>query len=168
MFANGSKMPAVDVDRVLRTPALKPFRNAMLKCFALSLRSAYRLKWCGAMNKKRNGWMDTARSTASFLGAARYLADEYVKRGMSAGEFIDACNEMRPKSIKFVTCDLLPGIGSRVVAWVPEQQRERDKTWSAHMDSDGMAWITPQGEAPVVVLRSASDRERFMKANKVG
>jgi hypothetical protein len=169
LFANGCRLDKVDVDRILGTPSLKVFRVAMLKAFARAIRDTYRRMWCSAHNKRQNAWMDTPRSNAGFLKAAEYLAPEYAARGMTPTEFIEACNEMRPKSIKFVTSDLLGGaIGSRVAAWVPEEQRDRNKTWTAHVDNAGTTWITPAGEAsPIQVIRTVEDRERLLRSNRV-
>lgn len=169
LFANGSKIPAGDVTRLLNGASYKPLKKAMLQCFARSLRDTYRLKWCGAYNKRLNAWRDTPRSNSAFLKAAALLAEEYVKRGMTSSQFIDACDEMRPKAVRFIPVDMLATtIGPRVADWIPAEQRERAKPWSAHEDAEGTTWITPDGEgSPVLVIRSAADRERYLRQIKV-
>lgn len=169
LFANGTKIPGPDVTRLLQSSTYKPLKKAMLQCFARSLRDTYRMRWCSAWNRRMNAWKDTPRSNNAFLRAAELLAVQYADRGMTSNQFIDACDEMRPKSVRFVPVDMLAGaIGSRVADWVPPEQRERDKPWTAHVDNSGTTWITPQGEgAAVPVLRTAADRERFLRASKV-
>jgi hypothetical protein len=166
VFANGWRMEPTDVARILNTPSLKAFKTALLHCFAHSIRSAYRAKWCSVYKKLQNSWRDTPRSDKSFMRAAEYLAVEHCNRGMSSGQFIDAINEMRPKSIRFVTADLVGAMASRIEAWIPPEQREVNKGWTSHMDTQGVQWVTPVGEAPVIVLRTAQDREQFLRANK--
>jgi hypothetical protein len=168
LFANACRIPPEDVPRILETPSLRPLRRAMLHCFARSLRDCFRVRWCSAYNKRMNAWRDTARSNLALLKAAEYLAIEYAKRKMSANQFIDACDEMRPKSVRFVPVDMLSGaIGARVADWIPPEQRDRDRPWTQHTDDDGTNWVTPHGESPVPVIRTAADRERFLKANRI-
>lgn len=169
LFANSCRMPGSDVTRILETAMFKPLRKSMLQCFARSLRDTYRMRWCAAYNRKMNAWRDTPRSNNAFLRAAELLAREYASRDMTTTQFIDACDEMRPKSLKFVAVDMVGGaIGARVADWIPPEQRDRDKPWTSHVDQTGTQWITPQGEGDAVpVLRSAADRERFLKAHKV-
>lgn len=168
LFANGCRIPGPDVIRLLNTPSFKPLKKSMLHCFARSLRDTYKLRWCSAYNRRGNAWRDTPRSNSSLLRAAEFLAIEYAGRNMTANEFIDACDEMRPKSVRFVPVDMLGGaIGARVAAWIPPEQRERTKGWDSHVDNSGTQWVTPAGETPVVVIRTAADRERFLKAHKV-
>lgn len=168
LFANGCRIPGPDVIRLLESPSYKPLKKAMLQCFARSLRDSYRMRWCSAYNKRQSAWRDTPRSNSALLRAAEFLAIEYAGRGMSSNQFIDACDEMRPKSVRFVPVDMLgSAIGARVAAWIPPEQRDRSKSLTSHVDQSGTAWITPDGEAPVVVLRSAADRERFLRQHKV-
>lgn len=168
LFANGCRIPGPDVIRLLESSSYKPLRKAMLHCFARSLRDTYKLRWCSAYNRRQNAWKDTSRSNNALLRAAEYLAREYAGRGMTSNQFIDACDEMRPKTVRFVPVDMLAGaIGARVADWIPPEQRTRDKPWDSHVDGSGTQWVTPIGEAPVVVLRTAADRERFLRASKV-
>lgn len=167
VFANGCRLEQADVNRILSVPSLKVFRAAMLRCFARSIRDVYRMRWCAAHKKLANSWRDTSRSDSSFMKAAEYLAVEYINRGMSTSQFLDAVNEMRPRTLKFITADLVGSIGSRVAAWLPPEQRDTNKGWTSHMDTKGTQWVTPSGETPVIVLRTAEDRERFLQDNKV-
>lgn len=168
LFSNGCRIPASDADRIMNTPALKNLRNAMLVCFARSIRDTYRTCYCTFYGKRLNAWRDTTRSTNAFRRAAEFMVPEYISRNMTSLEFIEACNEMRPKSVKFVTSDMLGNtIGSRVAAWVPPELRERDKAWDTHEDQSGSLWITPPGETPVLVIRTAAERDKFLKQIKV-
>jgi hypothetical protein len=169
LFANGCRIASVDVFRLLDTPFLKPLRQGMLRCFAQSLRDNYKLKWAAAMNKRTNHWRDTYQSTQAFLRAAEFAAREYARRGMSTSQFVDACNEMRPKTLKFITADLMgSAIAPRVENWLPEEQRPARKAWDTHEDSSGQVWITPSPqEQPAPLLLTAADRERFLKAHKI-
>jgi mobilization protein NikA len=169
LFANGCRIPGPDVIRLLESSTYKPLRKAMLQCFARSLRDTYRMKWCSAYNRRMNAWQDTPRSNNAFLRAAEVLARQYAERGMSVGTFIDACDEMRPKTVRFVPVDMLGGaIGARVADWIPPEQRDHAKLGDSHVDTSGQQWIVPHGESQAIpVLRTAADRERFLKTHKV-
>lgn len=103
------------------------------------------------------------------MRAAELLAIEYASRGMNSNQFIDACDEMRPKALRFVSVDMLGStIGPRVADWIPPEQRQRSKLGDSHVDTDGTQWITPDGESqPVVVLRTVADKEKFLRQIKV-
>ena len=169
VFANACKMAPNDLTRIMTTDFLRPFKKAAIRCFAHSLRNTYRMKWCSAFNRRQNMWKDTLRSNTSFMAAAEFWIQEFISRGMTASQYVDACDEMRPKSLKFITCDMLANaIGSRVASWIPPEQRTHDKSNRSQVDDQGTQWVTLPGEGePFMVIRSAADRARLLKLNKI-
>lgn len=160
LFANGCRLPGPDVTRILAFPEQNTLRKSMIIAFGRTLRKVWIRRWCAAHGRKSNAWKDTPRSTRALEAAAAAWASEHATRGMTADMYIDAANELRPKSLKFVTVDMLGGmLAERIKSWVPHDQREQAKPWEAHEDRDGHAWVNLPGEAtPVLVVRSPEDR----------
>jgi hypothetical protein len=147
-------------------PSSNALRKAMIIAFSQALRKAWIRRWCAAHGRKVNAWRDTPRSSRAIEAAAAVWAGEYAERGMTADTYIDAAHELRPKSLKFPTVDMLGGmLAERIKSWVPPDQRERDKPWDAHADRDGHTWITlpDDGAGPVLLVRNADDRARLMR-----
>lgn len=169
LFANGCRITPADTDRILNTPSLRQLKNALLKCYAISLRKRYCIKWCEARNMPVRRWPDTGRSTRAFFRAAEFAAIEYARRSMTIDQWLDAAVEMKPVSLRFPTVDLLgSSLGNRVAEWLPPGQRERDKAWTTRADEQGTQWVDmPDGSEPVMVIRTVADRQRLLKMNKI-
>lgn len=171
LYANACRIPPADVHRILTHPGIaKVLRGALISCFAASIRKVYIMRWCSAHNRRYNSWADTGQSRNAFRGAGENLAMEYARRGMTADTYLDAAVEMKPASLKFPTVAMIGrAFRERIEAWIPREQRERNKSWTAHVDNSGTTWAEIPGDdgGPVMVIRNREDQAKFLKLHKV-
>lgn len=164
LSSSAFKLTSPDTTRILAYPAGNVLRKAMLRGYATALRQAYIRRWCAAMSKKTNAWHDTPKGLKAFESAAEYLAREFASRGMTPDQYIDACHELRPKSLKFPTPDMLSFLQERIAMWVPPDQRAVDNPWGTHEDAEGQTWVRVADDPePVPVIRTAQDRDRLLR-----
>lgn len=170
LWANAHRMASVDVEMILNTPRFDRLAKAMLAGFAESLRVCYRRRWAATLGKPIRMWKDQPQALRAFEAAARVWAEEYARRGMTVDKFLDAAQELRPKSVKFPTPQMIggPALGEAIRNWIPREERQTDASWSAHEDSDGLCWINNNdGQGPILLVNSPAAREALLKSAKV-
>lgn len=125
---NACRLSRDDVSHLMsRKPTpQRDFLKSFLEGAAEGIRSAYIPQWCEKWKRGRLSWKETDRSKRGFLGGAETWAQEYIDRGMEVEQFLAACVEMAPKSLRYPTVDYIGGtyLRENIYAWVPPSERK--------------------------------------------
>ena len=147
------RLPPADVERIMNGPMLGRHREAMLDEMLHVFIKKYKMRWSATHEASPVFCRLPANHVSMFNRAVLNWIHQYVLRGLTMDQFLQAAEEMCPRNLKYPTPSMMAGgfLAERIAEWMPHTDRPMAKypTWQ----QNGMTWIDLGGEdGPVPIV----------------
>lgn len=155
---NAMKLSQEDMATILGLPgSFRAFMKPLAETAGRVMEQKFTQRWAKAHGRSKSHWKPSVQLNAApvaihFRKAAMLWAGEYARRGLTMDQFLDAAEEMCPKSMKYPNPSMLcgPWLSERITEWVLPEDRvaHRYDSWT---DKAGTQWIqTDDGPVPIL------------------